>query len=201
MIKCEKVRFHLATFSVGEVGRSEAEKIEEHLAGCANCRENLQVIQKLHALLVLKRYEKPDELFLRTYLTEFHRRLLSEIVRKVPFWERVLKAFSWSERWGEIPLRFRWGAAVGIVLIGFCTVYVSVKKETPYPFRHHRAQGFAFQSSWAEATTSPEVSSTEVASNFNHLILADNPPDKNLVYVMDRVHYEPFTHGSIVLEF
>ncbi len=200
-MKCEKVCLHLAAFSVGEIGEGEEKKIQEHLAGCANCRESLRTTQQLRALLALKRYERPDEFFLRTYLAEFYRRLLSGMVREVSLWTRICKIFSLGEGWKGIDLRFGWGVFVGVVFLGFYVAHVSIEKRNSAHLVLGDSNGISSQIFQDGASALSDSSPMEVASTFNHLILVDNHSNKNLIYVMDHVHYEPSSHGSVVLEF
>lgn len=201
MMKCAKVCLQLAAFSSGEIGDSEGKKIQEHLAGCANCRESLRTTQQLRALLALKCYERPDEFFFRTYLVEFHRRLLSGIVREIPLWAKVCKIFSFGDGWKRIYLRFGWGVFVGVVFLCFYIAHVMIEKRSSAHLALGYSKGISSQTFQDEASALSDLSPMEVASTFNHLILADNHSNKNLIYVMDHVHYEPSSHGSVVLEF
>ena len=194
MTKCEKILPHLPDVIADELLGDQDAEIREHLAACGACRAKLESARRLQNLLALKRAERPDEFFLRNFVPEFHRRLMAEMVRKTGFWEQL----------GDIllprlePLRglFRYshGFAAVATLVILCGLYAvrfpteSVAPQAPF----HPAPN-------TQKTAGETV--VEVPSQFTHLIMANNPPDQNRVYVMDRVDYKLSAHEPVVVQF
>ena len=196
MISCEKVRPYLPALAGGDPENRIAAQFHQHAADCPDCRKDLETSRRLRSLLALKRHEKPDEFFFRAYLSEFHRRLLSEIVRKKSsLWERIREVM--TPGWGpaDILLRLSYSAAIGVVVLSLYTARISLESGGPSHFVYHQAKGYSVE-------TSPSLpSAVEVASSPRHLILANNYAGKKPVYVLDRVNYESPRQGTVVLQF
>ena len=56
-------------------------QVRQHLADCTDCRVLEQRSARLQRLLALKRYERPAPAYFDNFLSEFHRRLLTEMAR------------------------------------------------------------------------------------------------------------------------
>jgi hypothetical protein len=54
MINCPMIRDELAAYQNGELSTLEAERISEHLRGCASCRMELELLRQTGALLRLR---------------------------------------------------------------------------------------------------------------------------------------------------
>jgi len=183
---CDSIRPFLSTLDSLDV--AHAGRVNGHLAACPDCRGEVVRIRKLRNLIALKRHEKPDEFFLRTFNESFHRRLVSEMAQKPSFRVKFAElAGIVRERFGLIPLS---SAAIALVAITVFMVHISAPmKDAPKP------------AVVAKAAPAPQAdrSVVEVESRLNQLVVASRQ-SKN-IYVLDRVQYEPATHGSTVLAF
>ncbi len=88
-MKCEKVREFFPGLAANHLEGSQLDTVRMHLNGCPDCEKSFEKTKSLKALLALKRHEKPDEFFFRTYTAEFHRRLYNDLLQKQMFWNRL----------------------------------------------------------------------------------------------------------------
>ncbi len=193
-MKCDKIQIHLPLYAAGHLESGEAPAVRSHLDGCPDCRASLAKTMRLRSLLAFKRHEQPDEFFFRTYLTEFHRRLISDMSKQTTFWSRAREAFARWEFGDSLP-RLAYGAAFAVFVLSLYLAHVAMQSGTAVTVAQQHDSG----KSAVVASAGPSV--VEIDSNFNHLVLAENHPGKNSVYVLDRVAYKPSNHGSDVIEF
>lgn len=189
-MKCEKIHPYLSEMAAGELQGGLGLEIHEHVEGCADCRGRLESTRRLRSLLSLKRAEKPDEFFLRTFVAEFHRRLLADMVRKPDFFRQMWDALAtWWESARILP-RPAYGLAAIAALVIFLGLYAIRSPLESVPPR-----------SLQQPKHLAEETVVEVPSRFNHLIMANNQAGGNRVYVMDRVDYEPAAHAPVIVQF
>jgi hypothetical protein len=192
-MRCESVQKSLPAFVGNSLAGSEIKTIQEHLHTCSECQGSLAKTRKLRSLLALKRHEKPDEFFLRSFVPEFHRRLSAEIVRKPTFWTRCREAFSLDNTPAYLCLRVFRYASVAVAALVFYTAYLSYKQPSSTLVSGQKQ----------EVEFSKQASSTdgvvEVASHRSQLVFENRGADS--VYVLDRLNYDNSTHGPIVLTF
>lgn len=194
-MKCDKIQIHLPSYAAGHLGSGEVPAIRAHLDGCPDCRTSLEKTTRLRSLLAFKRHEQPDEFFFRTYLSNFHRRLISDMARQpASIWTQVREAFT---RWetGSLLPRLAYGAAFAVFVLSLYIARGSMDSSTAPAVALRDDSG----KTAVVAASGPSV--VEIDSHFNHLVLAENHAAKNPVYVLDRVAYKPSNHGADVIEF
>ena len=194
-MNCKKARIYFPSFAACDLEGRAAKRVADHLMHCPDCQMSFEKTRKLRALLALKRHEQPDEFFFRTYVSEFHRRLYSEMIKRKPFWSALRAIFdrasgmSWVLR-ATIPV-----AAAMVILLGLYSSHVSQE--------NNRALEAVFRQSQAHhvAVVRSESLSSKVHPVWNDMVLNDRPLDRNTVYVLDRIANTPAAHESIVLSF
>jgi anti-sigma factor RsiW len=77
-MKCQNAQRQLAEFMDKTLSPAEMKSVGQHLAACAECAEQRRKLEILRALLALKRYERPDPIYLNGMRDEFHRRLAAQ---------------------------------------------------------------------------------------------------------------------------
>ncbi len=188
---CDTVRPYLSLIAAGSLESSHARRVDEHLGECADCQASLAKTRKLRSLLALKRHEQPDEFFMRTFTAEFHRRVCSEMVQKPSFRQKLTELISIArQRMGIV--HYSSAAALAVLVLSVFVVHIStsgISSESP--------KGTVIAQ--AASVSTEDRSVVAVESRHNELVLATGQPKS--VYVLDRVQYEPATHGSVVLAF
>jgi hypothetical protein len=188
-MKCDKVKTFLPSYAARSLKVRHVRGIDVHLQDCADCQKSLEKTRKLQSLLAFKREEKPDEFFLRNFLPEFHRRLYSDysdVVQKYSLWSQIREFFSLDKK-VHYFFRVSSGVALLVISLSFGTVYFLKNKNVSH--------------SVAAVSQSNVDSVVEVEAGINQLVVSNNQSQKGSVYVLDRVTYEPSTHGPVVLSF
>lgn len=188
-MKCDTVRPQLPSYAAGNLGSAETAGVDTHLAGCPECRGGLAATRKLRALLAFKRREQPDEFFFRTFLTDFHRRLISDMAHRRTPGSRVRDLLDALGVPGSLAARLAYGGAFAIFILSVALVHHSMNRPSMAPVAQQAEP----------APAGPSV--VEIDSKFNQLVLAENQGAPKSVYVLDRVAYKPAHHGSDVIEF
>jgi anti-sigma factor RsiW len=176
MMNCKQAREFIPLLAAEGLEEAAARQVSEHAQTCPECAASLARSRKLHGLLALKRYEQPDELFLRNLVSEFHRRLDAEPARRTSLWERVCAILDLE---GRAAIALRASVALAAVVI----VVVGLQVSHFIPNRPANRQVAAHQSGgqpWSDLVVTP---------------------DRNTVYVLDRVAYNSATHESAILAF
>jgi hypothetical protein len=162
--------------------------VRTHLESCPSCQTSYSKTQKLRSLLALKRHEKPDEFFVRTFTSEVHRRVCSEMIQRPSLWTRLRQAFTWESRPVSI---FAYSTVFGAIVLSLCTVHLVTRNSNSHSLAR---------------STSPSVmggeaySVVEVESRVTQLIEAEQSASGSAVYVLDRVQYDS-SHGPALLHF
>jgi hypothetical protein len=187
MMKCEKARTFFPILAAQRLQGSDKTEVELHVSGCPECTTALEKTRKLQSLLGLKKHEQPDEFFLRTYVSEFHRRLYTEVVqeRSLGFWSKMVEKFSFQISW---PIAAQTLAV--ILVLGTIGHHFYFSSSSP--------AAVAMFKNFSKLTKTDSV--VEVESRVNELVVS-NKSDQNSVYVLDRVSYKPSNNGSVVLQF
>lgn len=73
---------------------AQADALQQHLAGCSDCRVLRQRERRLQQLLSLKRHERPPGAYFDRILNEFHRRLDAE-EQQVHWWQHAFDLPVW----------------------------------------------------------------------------------------------------------
>lgn len=192
-MNCQKIRQLLPAFAAQGLEGSNEHKVKAHLDHCADCKGSLAKTQKLRALLALKQHEQPDEFFFRTYLSEFHRRLYSQILQKPSFLGKLNEIFLWNR-----PARFLWRVSSAVLMLVLTMSFYMTYVTAPNHSTEFLSSGDdTVRQNIGIATRAPSV--VEVESRFNQLVLADKP--SHSIYVLDRLNYEPSTRASAILQF
>jgi hypothetical protein len=188
-MRCEKVSRHLPALVADQMDSREAVSVRKHLANCPDCAKSFEKTKSLRSLLSLKRHEKPDEFFLRNFVPEFRRRLCLEVIQKPSKWERMQEL--WAAFWTpSVFMRTVRYSAVVLVTLIIASVYFNRESSAPMVATHRAS------------TTVSEESIVEVESSINQLAVANlQSGSKESVYVMDRIEYQPATHGSRIFTF
>lgn len=194
MTKCEQVRPYLPAFAARSLEGSERLQVEQHLGHCPACEAGLARTRKLQSLLSLKRHEKPDELFIRNFLPEFHRRLFAQVAQSQSqsFWSRLKQVFVPAEGQGMLWPSVSLGAVTALVAVSFYFAHISVQEPVS-----NQVASRSEKLAPAVAENGPSV--IEVATGMNQLVLDDT--SSRSIYVLDRLSYEPLMHGPSVLQF
>jgi anti-sigma factor RsiW len=105
MLDCSNIdiREQLPDLLHGQLGAAEATLVEQHLAGCAECREELAVLRSARAVLTSARAPKID-----------HQAIAAAVARA---------RGATTVR----PMRWRWAAAVTLVVLGGTSVATAVR--------------------------------------------------------------------------
>lgn len=194
MDKCQKVRSFFPLFLAQNLDECDSKLVKLHLDQCPNCQKSLEKSRNLRTLLSLKRYEQPGEFFFRTYVSEFHRRICSEVLQKNSIWFRLREVF--SAQIGAVHWMIRavsYSAGLAVILLSLYTAHLSMKNSVSESAFARRVQMDH------DGKLSPVV---DVTSHTSDLVLAsDNSSGRASVYVLDRVDYKPSTHAPILLSF
>jgi hypothetical protein len=179
-MKCEKARTFFPVLAVNRLQGSEKSEVEHHLKNCNSCSASLEKTRKLQALLSLKRHEQPDELFMRNFVSDFHRRLYADVVQersRSTLWTRISEMFSFDISLIRVGQSFAALMILGVIAFQF------------YPAK----------SSQNGSISKNDESVVEVESRFKELVVANNSDSS--IYVLDRVAYKPSNNGPVVLQF
>ncbi len=113
-MNCDTVRTRLSLFLYGELSFDEEEQVEQHVAGCAECRRELEAEKSMHAALDARRADPPPAL-----LAQCRSRLWAQLDAEpsrpaAPGWrERVSALFTIRSVW------LRPAGAMALVAVGF----------------------------------------------------------------------------------
>jgi HEAT repeats/Putative zinc-finger len=110
-MKCAEVIEQFSFYSYGEVSSEAEERIESHLADCANCRQAFAKHRSFMRVLD-QREDVAEETILTTCRVDFRRRLAAESTRTAGGWIEKLRNFSQF----HIPFRIPVGAMALIAL-------------------------------------------------------------------------------------
>jgi hypothetical protein len=122
-MKCEEIAGQLPFYNYGEVSSEVEERIESHLAGCANCREALAKHRSFLEVLD-QREDAREAALLTTCRLDLRRQLAAEISRKTRgSWMESLRNFSMF----HIPLQVPVGAMALVALGWFGARYTPAK--------------------------------------------------------------------------
>jgi hypothetical protein len=90
-LDCEQVRELLDAYALGAAEAAEAKVIEEHVADCVRCWDELSSSQATAALLALSvRIEHPDPRLAHRIMSLAQRESKSRGQERVPFWRRLI---------------------------------------------------------------------------------------------------------------
>ena len=185
---CEKVHELLPAFDANHLASGESVLVRDHLSVCTICQGRLESTRKLRSLLALKRHEKPDEFFMRTFTAQFHQKLLSSVIRK-------RSVLDYAPEWLERTFRSIWlqGAAVAaLAILIFFNFYPARQSSESDSYA-----GASIHDS-RPGNKSELLAMTHVESVRNDLISGS---DQHTIYVLDRVSYRKDTHEAPALTF
>ena len=129
---CRKTQRLFDEFADGRLSASVAERLQQHLTDCTDCRVAQQRAARLRRLLALKRYEQPAPSYFQGFLDEFRRRLQAESVSPADLWTR-LKA-QWQDFQTITPvwtLRYGLTGAAGVLLVAGIASWMVVHQTKP----------------------------------------------------------------------
>jgi hypothetical protein len=118
---CDQVKEHIADYLAGILGRPEAEELDDHLARCAACKQEIAALSETWEMLGLLEPEplaiQPSaQLRSRFYESLEAYRQGMEAAAPAPARRRF---FDWSAGWASSPaFRLAWSAALLIVGVG-----------------------------------------------------------------------------------
>lgn len=184
-MNCEKAKAFFPLLNSTPSQDPAHQEVASHVSTCESCSVALEKTRKLQQLLALKKHEQPDEFFMRTYVSEFHRKLYADVVKNQSrsIWSRIREAFTVDVEWTSVAQ-----SMAAVVILGVIGYHFSP---------------FSTSSRTANHRTNSRVSSSEVVeveSRYNELVAAKSA-DKSAVYVLDRVSYKPANNGPVVLQF
>ena len=118
------LRENIEAYLSGNLGRSEQEALEAHLAGCAECREEWEAIRA--SADALRGLRPPRDLELEP-APGFYARVIDHIdhERQVPFWAMLLE-----------PAFGRRLVFACLMLLALAGVYVAAFDRVEYPSKH-----------------------------------------------------------------
>ena len=194
-MNCKKARTYLPSLAASGFEGRTGKRVADHLTQCPDCQMSFEKTRKLQALLALKRHEQPDEFFFRTYVSEFHRRLCSEMIRRKPFWSVLQTIFEPAIRATRVLGATLSLAAAMVILLGLYSSHVTTESNRIQQARNRESQ-------------THRVAAVETTSTFpkihpvsNDIVWNNNSSDQKTVYVLDRVANTPAAHESVVLTF
>ena len=194
-MNCKKIRPFLPLLAAHELEEPQTHEVKEHVTHCTACRQALEGTSKVQALLALKRHEQADELFLRNYLSEFHGRLYHQVLEQNSFWNRLVADILFCRKPLVWFLRGAYLLTFFFLALSLYTIHSSVENNPQKRFSNQPAD-----LSIAQNQIFPQHVA-EVESRFSHFVLAKNDANKNSVYVLDRIQYEPSTDNAVLLRF
>ena len=168
----------LAAYLVGEVTRSQAEDIEEHLASCGSCRKELEGLREMVA-----RIKKPaDPAEERDHLPDIRRRIKAGDAGHLPGRRK------WPVVAGAIALLAILAAAVYLLLDpGAAEDEFRVKSDQPPATQQDRWAGIRAFSVGAAGTpaTLEDVHHESDSLVFTYTNLGENPYDFLMIFAVD----------------
>lgn len=182
-MNCHQAREFLPLLDAGSLDTQVTQQVSEHLQACPVCQVSLEKTRKLRAMLALKRYEQPDELFLRTFVADFHRRLDAAPAVSEGWWARLRTTFELDDR-AVMALR------ASVALVAVLLVLVGVH------FYGAMRNGTAERQVAVRRSQLPPAGLS--TSPWSDVVVKS---DQNTVYVLDRVAYTASTHEPAILTF
>ena len=124
-MKCQQAQRQLSEWVDKALSPAQMQAIEQHVADCHDCSEEMRRLQSLKQLLALKRHERPDSIYAKGMLDEFHRRLVAQrSARRAARWAifDTVGLQHWWERTQRILkshplLALRYGLATALVAV------------------------------------------------------------------------------------
>jgi len=170
-MNCSEARHEIPFYCYGECAAETEERIEAHLAGCAECRSELERHRAFLDALD-SRTEATDGVLLASCRADLRARIQSENIRRRGWLERLFEVSRW-----HIPLRIPVGAMALVALGWFAARY------TPQRF------GGAAQANVAEPMFS-SVRSVEANSSGTVQIAVDDIRRRVLSGSLDDPHIQ-----------
>lgn len=113
----------LHLLAIDELGSSDREALEVHLAGCSECRSELEALRKLHTAVAGRRFAVTDSL-LQEARQELRAALRIERAR-VPFWSGIMsRVDDLLAPWAKIST-----AGAALAAVGFFAGYLTFSGE------------------------------------------------------------------------
>jgi predicted anti-sigma-YlaC factor YlaD len=118
----------------GELTELEAQRMEQHLEGCAECREELGSFRKLKEMTQPMKLAMPDDAYWERYWSSVYNRLERRVgwillsiglIAVTSYYVYQLVARLVLDPGVAMPVRF----GVAALIIGLCTLFVSVLRE------------------------------------------------------------------------
>ncbi len=126
-MNCQGVKDTLPLFLYGELTFDEEDRVEDHLSGCAACRDELDLVRAMNAALS-SRAAEPSTVLLRNCRESLWERLEQE--RKVA---AVVAASPWTKVRSTISAVWNWHVprpigALALLMIGFVGALLTVDR-------------------------------------------------------------------------